>query len=83
MTTKQVPAGFEESHAEWLRAGGQSFREFHRFGPGAGFYRSKYWKLVKVAVLTSKGFKCCRCNEHASQVHHLNYDFVGEVASDD
>ena len=78
MTTKQVPPGFEPSHAEWLRIGGPIFRKDYRFGPRPDFYRSLYWKLVKEAVLTSRGFKCCRCNEDANQVHHLNYHFIGE-----
>lgn len=75
---QQVPAGFESSHAEWLRMGGQAFRELHRFGPRPDFYRNRYWKLVKEAVLTSRQAKCCRCAQDASQVHHLNYEFVGE-----
>jgi hypothetical protein len=78
MTTQQVPAGFEASHAEWLRIGGQTFRERHWCGAGPEFYRSQYWKLVKEAVLKSKGFKCCRCNGDANLVHHLNYKSVGE-----
>ena len=78
MNTKQVPTGFEASHAEWLRIGGQTFHELHRFGPRPDFYRSKYWELVKLAVLTSKEFKCCRCSGNANLVHHLNYDCVGE-----
>jgi hypothetical protein len=78
MTTKQVPTGFEASHAEWLRIGGQPFRKLHQFGPRPDFYRSEYWKLVKEAVLISKGFKCFRCSGNANQVHHLNYDRVGE-----
>src|SRR5665647_536935 len=78
MTTQQVPPGFETAHAEWLRIGGQTFRERHWCGAGSEFYRSQYWKLVKDAVLTSKGFKCCRCNGDANLVHHLNYDHIGE-----
>lgn len=76
--TQAVPIGFETVHAEWLRIGGPEFRNVHRFGPRPDFYKSQYWKLVKHAVLTSKGFKCCRCTGVADQVHHLNYDFVGE-----
>ncbi len=78
MTTRQVPPGFEPSHAEWIRIGGTTFRKDYRFGPGPDFYRSQYWNLVKKAVLTSHGFKCCRCNGDANQVHHLNYHFIGE-----
>jgi hypothetical protein len=77
MTTKQLP-GFEAAHAEWLRIGGPAFREVHRFGPRPDFYRSQYWKLVKEALLAAKEFKCCRCTGNANQVHHLNYDYVGE-----
>jgi hypothetical protein len=73
-----VPTGFEAAHDEWLRIGGQTFCELHRFGAGPNFYRSKYWKLVKDGVLVSKGFKCCRCNEDANVVHHLNYDYIGK-----
>jgi hypothetical protein len=76
--TRPVPPSFEASHAEWLRIGGQTFRDLQRFGPRPDFYRSQYWKLVKEAVLTSREFKCCRCNGDAAQVHHLNYDCVGE-----
>jgi hypothetical protein len=78
MTTQQVPTGFEAAHAEWLRIGGQAFRELQRFGPRSDFYRSRYWTLVKEAVLISREFKCCRCDGDANQVHHLNYDYVGE-----
>lgn len=78
MITKQVPTGFEAAHVEWLRIGGQTFRKLHQIGPRPDFYRSNYWKLVKQAVLASKAFKCCRCNGNANQVHHLNYDRVGE-----
>ena len=73
-----VPTGFEAAHDEWLKIGGQTFRERHRFGAGPEFYRTYYWKLVRDAVLASKGFKCCRCNGDAKLVHHLNYDHVGE-----
>lgn len=73
-----APPGFEEAHAEWLRIGGQTFRENHRFGPRPDFYQSQYWNLVKEAVFISRGFKCCRCGTQATQVHHFNYDFVGE-----
>jgi|GEM_PF-2989618 len=76
--TQQVPTGFEASHIEWLRIGGQTFRKLHQFGPRPDFYRSQYWELVKQAVLTSKEFKCCRCSGNANLVHHLNYDCVGE-----
>ncbi len=78
MTTQQVPIGFEAANAEWLRIGGQIFRGVNRIGPQPDFYRSQYWKLVKEAVLTLKEFKCCRCGGNANQVHHLNYDRVGE-----
>ncbi len=78
MTTQQVPPGFEAPHAEWLRIGGPNFRDIYRCSVGPGFYRSQYWKLVKQAVLALKDFKCCRCTGNANQVHHLNYDWVGE-----
>lgn len=70
--TQQVPPGFEAAHAEWLRVGGD------RIDLRPDLYRSQYWKLVKEAVLTSKGFKCCRCNGVASLVHHLNYNHIGK-----
>lgn len=73
-----VPTGFEAAHTEWLRIGGQTFREIHRFGPRPDFYRSQYWKLVQDAVLTSKAFRCCRCSGAANLVHHVNYRHVGE-----
>lgn len=78
MTTQAVPTGFEESHAEWLRLGGNDFRSIHRSGAAPAFYRSRYWKLVKNAVLTSREFKCCRCSGVANKVHHLNYRWIGE-----
>src|SRR5581483_897634 len=77
MSTNQSP-GFEVAHAEWLRIGGPAFREVHRFGPRSDFCRSQYWKLGKEALLVAREFKCCRCTGNANQVHHLNYDYVGE-----
>ncbi len=71
--TEPVPPGFEASHAEWLGNGG---RTFYQARPD--FYESQYWNLVREAVLNSRGFKCCRCGGEANQVHHLNYDFIGE-----
>jgi hypothetical protein len=68
-----APPGFEKAHQEWLRIGGH-----HLPGPNAAFYESQYWNLVRETVLTTRGFKCCRCGSQATQVHHLNYDFVGE-----
>lgn len=78
MTVEEIPAGFEAAHTEWLRVGGSEFRETQRFGPRPGFYRSRYWKLVKEALLTVRNFKCCRCKGEATQAHHLNYEHVGE-----
>lgn len=75
---KKVKVGFEAAHAEWLKIGGKAFRDCHRPSVRPNFYRSQYWDLVKEAVLISVNFKCCRCNGHAKQVHHLHYDFVGE-----
>ncbi|MGO9476516.1 MAG: hypothetical protein ACLP7I_01080 [Limisphaerales bacterium] len=74
----KIKPEFEAAHAEWLKIGGETFRDCHRPSVRPNFYRSHYWKLVKGAVLISVNFKCCRCNGHARQVHHLHYDFVGE-----
>ena len=77
-SAQNVTPGFGAAHAEWLRAGGEAFREQHRFGPRPDFYRSQYWQLVKEAVLASRGRKCSRCESEAYQVHHLSYEWVGE-----
>lgn len=72
MTTPRVPTGFEAAHEEWLSCGGKTGLNYKKF------YESQYWKLIRQAVLTSKGFQCCRCGGEASQVHHLNYKYSGE-----
>jgi len=72
-----VPPGFEAAHEEWLsqRAGGFN----RRVGYGdAAFYDTRYWTLVRKAILERDGFKCFRCSEVATQVHHLHYNFKRE-----
>jgi hypothetical protein len=77
-TTQTVPAGFEAAHEQWILLGGEEFRAKFRCGGGPQYYRSEYWKLVKETTLKLRGFKCCRCGGKANQVHHLNYNFIGE-----
>ena len=71
-----VPAGFEVAHEEWLSKGGKDF--FKEYFFSSAFYETGYWQLVRQCVLVSKNFLCCRCGGEASQVHHLNYDHIGE-----
>lgn len=72
MTTPKVPVGFEAAHDEGLLCGGKEICKCKKF------CKSQYWKLVRQAVLNSKNALCCRCGGEASQVHHLNYDHLGE-----
>jgi hypothetical protein len=76
--TPQVPTGFEAAQAVWVRLGGVAFRKTYAVGPRSAFYQSEYWKTVKHEFLVSRDFKCCRCTGKATQVHHLNYDHLGE-----
>jgi hypothetical protein len=81
---------FAKANDEWLRQGGQAFRERH-FGISSietevgiarwtdkPFYKSTYWLLVRDAILQRDQSRCFRCREPATQVHHLDYRFIGE-----
>jgi len=73
-----TPSGFEAAHEEWLSLGGEKFRDIYRFHATADFYESRYWELVREEILAIRNFRCCRCGGEAYQVHHLNYNHVGE-----
>jgi len=73
MIAPTVPVGFEAAHKEWLSMGGKE-----SLWQVSNFYETGYWQLVRQAILASKDFVCCRCGGEANQVHHLNYDHVGE-----
>jgi hypothetical protein len=68
---------FEVIHAEWLRVGGDAFYQQHYGGPGAEYYKSDYWKLLRECILQRDSLRCVRCGKPAVQVHHVHYDFVG------
>jgi hypothetical protein len=74
----QVPAGFEIAHEEWLANGGKEFRRKFNAGAHYNYYRTRYWALVRQAVLARDSATCFRCRGTASYVHHLNYNFTGE-----
>ena len=67
------PQGFEKAHAEWIRLGSND----RLLQPTPDYYSTTYWRLVREAVLQRDGNKCLRCQSVATDVHHLNYNFVG------
>jgi len=73
----QVPTGFEIAHEEWLASGGKEFRRKHSIGTHFGYYETRYWALVRQAVLARDSATCFRCQGSAGYVHHLNYNFTG------
>jgi hypothetical protein len=72
-----VPPGFEAAHEEWLSQHAGGFNRHVGYGDAA-FYDTRYWTLVRKAILERDGFKCFRCSEAATQVHHLHYRFKRE-----
>ena len=90
----QVPVGFEVAHEEWLALGGKKFlcmpgklTPVHEASLAArgqhyithsDYYKTRYWALVRQAVLARDSATCFRCREPASYVHHLFYTFRGE-----
>lgn len=61
-----------------MRSSGPEMRRKFMVGYCPEFYRTAYWKLVKVAVLRRDSSLCARCGEAANQVHHLDYRSRGE-----
>lgn len=37
------------------------------------FYKSKAWQKLAAATLARRGYKCERCGDYATQVHHKKY----------
>ena len=48
------------------------------------YLASEEWRIKRFTVLERDGFLCQKCLvRHATQVHHLSYDRVGDEALDD
>jgi hypothetical protein len=73
-----VPVGFDLAHEEWLASGGKEFHEKCYSDIQLNLYRTRYWALVRQAVLARDSATCFRCQGNAGYVHHLSYDFFGE-----
>ena len=90
----QVPAGFEMAHEEWLALGGKKFlcmpgkltpaheaslaARGQHYITHSDYYKTRYWALVRQAVLARDSSTCFRCGGIAGYVHHLFYNFRGE-----
>jgi hypothetical protein len=74
----QVPTGFELAHEEWLAKGGEEFRRKYYAGAHFDYYQTRYWALVRQAVLARDSATCFRCQGSAGYVHHLTYTSTGE-----
>lgn len=35
------------------------------------FYKSNPWRVARHEALKRDGFTCCRCDGHATEVHHI------------
>jgi len=73
----QVPTGFDFAHEEWLSRGGKEFRRKYA-GADFDYYETRYWALVRQAVLARDSATCFSCQGSAGYVHHLSYNFTGE-----
>jgi hypothetical protein len=41
------------------------------------YLKSDSWKLLRKKILQRDFFKCCDCEEQATEVHHIEYDYLG------
>ena len=73
----QVPIGFDLAHEEWLAIGDEEFHVKCYSGGYNAFYGTRYWALVRQAVLARDSATCFRCQGSAAYVHHLRYDYFG------
>jgi len=42
------------------------------------YIKSNRWKSIRLKILDRDNFKCKDCGNYASEVHHFNYNFLGE-----
>ena len=51
---------------------------YYRALPYKKYLRTAYWNVLRKIVLARNGNKCGCGKRKYLQVHHLNYDFIGE-----
>lgn len=47
------------------------------------YLHSSEWKERRLEFMEDRGWECEECGDKASQVHHLNYESIGEEEDDD
>ena len=47
------------------------------------YLKSEEWREKRKEILEDRNNECEECGEKATQVHHLNYDNIGEEEDDD